>query len=87
MPSCPAADAHPVRHVPLLSLNIDLRGQSFLWADDLGAFDSVLDLPFSIPFYGAHVSGFTILMAGSMLVYMRMTMANQSMPQQSACRT
>ena len=62
--------------------NIDLRGQSFLWADDLGAFDSVLDLPFSIPFYGAHVSGFTILMAASMLVYMRMTMANQSMPQQ-----
>ena len=62
--------------------NIDLRGQSFLWADDLGAFDSILDLPFSIPFYGAHVSGFTILMAASMLVYMRMTMANQSMPQQ-----
>ena len=62
--------------------NIDLRGQSFLWADDLGAYDSVLDLPFSIPFYGAHVSGFTILMAASMLVYMRMTMANQSMPQQ-----
>ena len=62
--------------------NIDLRGQSFLWADDLGAFDSVLDLPFNIPFYGAHVSGFTILMAASMLVYMRMTMANQSMPQQ-----
>ena len=44
--------------------NIDLRGQSFLWADDLGAFDSVLDLPFSIPFYGAHVSGFTILDGG-----------------------
>ena len=39
--------------------NIDMRGQSFLWADDLGAFDSILDLPFSIPFYGAHVSGFT----------------------------
>jgi len=62
--------------------NIDLRGQSFLWADDLGAYDSLVDLPFSIPFYGAHVSGFTILMAASMLVYMRMTMANQSMPTQ-----
>ena len=37
--------------------NIDLRGQSFLWADDLGAYDSLLELPFSIPFYGAHVSG------------------------------
>ena len=62
--------------------NIDLRGQSFLWADDLGAFDSLLSLPFSIPFYGAHVSGFTLLMAASMFVYMRMSMANQSMPTQ-----
>ena len=62
--------------------NIDLRGQSFLWADDLGAYDSLLELPFSIPFYGSHVSGFTLLMAASMFVYMRMTMANQSMPQQ-----
>jgi YidC/Oxa1 family membrane protein insertase len=62
--------------------NIDLRGQSFLWADDLGAFDSILNLPFSIPFYGAHVSGFTLLMASSMFIYMRMTMANQSMPTQ-----
>ena len=32
--------------------NIDLRGQSFLWADDLGAFDSLLTLPFSIPSTG-----------------------------------
>jgi len=62
--------------------NIDLRGQAFLWADDLGAYDSLVDLPFSIPFYGAHVSGFTLLMALSMFVYMRMTMANQSMPTQ-----
>ena len=62
--------------------NIDLRGQSFLWADDLGAFDSILNLPFNIPFYGAHVSGFTLLMASSMFIYMRMTMANQSMPTQ-----
>ena len=62
--------------------NIDLRGQSFLWADDLGAYDSILSLPFNIPFYGAHVSGFTILMAASMFLYMRMTMANQSMPTQ-----
>ncbi len=62
--------------------NIDLRGQSFLWADDLGAYDSILTLPFSIPFYGAHVSGFTLLMAASMFAYMRMTMANQSMPTQ-----
>jgi YidC/Oxa1 family membrane protein insertase len=63
--------------------NIDMRGQSFLWADDLGAFDSIFDLPFSIPFYGAHVSGFTILMSASTFFYMRMTMATQPpQPQQ-----
>lgn len=40
--------------------NISLRGQSFLWAKDLAAYDSVATLPFSIPFYGDHVSLFTI---------------------------
>ncbi|MGA0435134.1 MAG: membrane protein insertase YidC [Flavobacteriales bacterium] len=63
--------------------NIGMRGESFLWADDLGAYDSIIDLPFSIPFYGAHVSGFTFLMAISTFLYMRMTMANQPpQPQQ-----
>ncbi len=63
--------------------NIGMRGQSFLWADDLGAFDSIFNLPFSIPFYGAHVSGFTLLMSISTFFYMRMTMANQPpQPQQ-----
>jgi len=62
--------------------NIELRGKSFLWADDLGAFDSILDLPFEIPFYGAHVSGFTVLMAGSMYIYMGQTMAQQAAPTQ-----
>lgn len=40
--------------------NISLRGQSFLWAKDLAAYDSIATLPFSIPFYGDHVSLFTI---------------------------
>lgn len=40
--------------------NISLRGQNFLWAKDLAAYDSVASLPFSIPFYGDHVSLFTI---------------------------
>lgn len=40
--------------------NIDLRGKAFLWAKDLAQYDSVLELPFSIPFYGDHVSLFTI---------------------------
>ncbi len=40
--------------------NISLRGKSFLWAKDLAAYDSVYNLPFNIPFYGDHVSLFTI---------------------------
>ena len=57
--------------------NIDLRGKSFLWADDLAAYDSIIDLPFEIPMYGAHISGFTVLMAISIFFYMRMTTAGQ----------
>jgi YidC/Oxa1 family membrane protein insertase len=59
--------------------NIDLRQKSFLWADDLGSYDSILNLPFDVPFYGAHVSGFTVLMAISMFFYTRMSSGN--MPQ------
>lgn len=40
--------------------SIALRGQSFLWAKDLSSYDSVFTLPFHIPFYGDHVSLFTI---------------------------
>jgi len=40
--------------------SVDLRGQGFLWTDDLSQYDSVLNLPFNIPFYGDHVSLFTI---------------------------
>ena len=40
--------------------NISLRGENFLWAKDLAAYDSIATLPFSIPFYGDHVSLFTI---------------------------
>lgn len=39
---------------------VALRGQRFLWADDLSQYDSILNLPFSIPLYGDHVSLFTI---------------------------
>jgi len=62
--------------------NIELRGKRFLWADDLGAFDSILNLPFEVPFYGAHVSGFTLLMAGSMFLIMGQTMGQQAAPTQ-----
>jgi YidC/Oxa1 family membrane protein insertase len=40
--------------------NIDLRGVPFLWADDLSSYDSIANFGFSIPFYGSHVSLFTI---------------------------
>lgn len=41
--------------------NVDLRGKNFLWAHDLAAYDSILKLPFNIPFYGDHVSLFALL--------------------------
>lgn len=56
-----------------LPASIELRGQHFLWADDLSAYDSVLNLPFKIPFYGDHVSLFALLMALAMFFYSRMT--------------
>lgn len=49
--------------------NIALRHQSFLWAKDLSTYDSIYHLPFNIPFYGDHVSLFTITAAiTSMLI-------------------
>lgn len=50
-----------------------LRGEPFLWAPDLSAPDVILNLPFAIPFYGDYVSGFTLLMAGSMLATMKLS--------------
>jgi len=49
--------------------SIELRQQPFLWADDLSTYDSIMTLPFEIPFYGAHVSLFVILMTISTLLY------------------
>ncbi len=49
--------------------SIELRQQSFLWAHDLSTYDSVLSLPFEIPFYGDHVSLFTLLMTASTILY------------------
>ena len=48
--------------------SIELRQQSFLWAHDLSSYDSIADLPFKIPFYGDHVSLFTLLMTVSTLL-------------------
>jgi len=49
--------------------SIELRQQGFLWADDLSSYDSILSLPFTIPFYGDHVSLFTLLMTVSTILY------------------
>lgn len=65
---------------------IELRGKSFLWADDLSSYDSILNLPFSIPFYGDHVSLFTLLMAVSLYFSSKInysqnsSMSSQQMP-------
>jgi YidC/Oxa1 family membrane protein insertase len=52
--------------------SIELRQQPFLWAHDLSSYDSILSLPFTIPFYGDHVSLFTLLMTISTLIYTKM---------------
>ncbi|MBA4301135.1 YidC/Oxa1 family membrane protein insertase [Algoriphagus alkaliphilus] len=48
---------------------VELRQESFLWANDLSTFDEFIKLPFTIPFYGSHVSLFTLLMTVSQIVY------------------
>ncbi|MFP4047342.1 MAG: membrane protein insertase YidC [Bacteroidales bacterium] len=65
--------------------SFELRQESFLWADDLSSFDSILSLPFEIPFYGDHVSGFTLLMAITLVFTTRinssqMASTGQQMP-------
>ena len=55
-----------------------LRGESFLWAADLSAPDPVLPLPFTVPFVGDYLAGFTILMALSMVISMRLSMSSAS---------
>tara|TARA_B110000444_G_scaffold60585_1_gene56628 strand:- start:564 stop:2390 length:1827 start_codon:yes stop_codon:yes gene_type:complete len=59
-----------------------LRDKSFLWADDLSSYDSVLELGFNIPFYGDHVSLFPILASIAIFFYTQMTTGQQTMPQQ-----
>ena len=60
----------------------ELRKKSFLWADDLSSYDSILDIGFSIPFYGDHVSLFPILASIAIFFYTQMTTGQQAMPQQ-----
>lgn len=64
--------------------NIDLRQQSFLWADDLSAYDSIYELPFRIPMYGSHISLFPILASLAIFFYMKMSQDQQMGMQQPA---
>ena len=57
--------------------NIALRGKQFLWADDLSSYDTIFNLPFSIPFYGNHVSLFPILASIAIFFYMKMNQSQQ----------
>ncbi len=65
--------------------SIELRQQSFLWADDLSTYDSILDLGFNIPLYGDHISLFAILMTLATVLQMfysnQMSSQNAQMPQ------
>ena len=61
----------------VFSASIQLRQQSFLWADDLSTPDAVIHFPFSIPLYGDHIAVYPILMAISIYVQQKIT------PQQS----
>ncbi len=51
--------------------SIELRQEGFLWAHDLSTYDSILDLPFTIPMYGDHVSLFTLLMTITTMLSMK----------------
>ncbi len=57
--------------------SIELRQQSFLWAEDLSAYDSIVDFGFRIPLLGDHLSLFALLMAVVMLIYSKITMSQQ----------
>jgi YidC/Oxa1 family membrane protein insertase len=56
--------------------NIDLRGKNFLWAQDLAAYDSIAKLPFNIPFYGDHISLFTLFAVITSLLISVYSMSN-----------
>ena len=52
-------------------ISIELRQQSFLWAHDLSSYDSIVTLPFEIPWYGSHVSLFCLLMTVTNILYVK----------------
>ena len=59
-----------------------LRQKSFLWVDDLSSYDTIVDLPFTIPLYGDHISLFPILASVAIFFYMQMTTGQTMQMQQ-----
>ena len=57
--------------------SIELRQQSFLWAEDLSAYDSIVDFGVRVPLLGDHLSLFALLMAVVMWGYSKITMSQQ----------
>ena len=58
--------------------SIELRQQKFLWADDLSAYDSIIDFGVNVPLLGDHLSLFALLMAVTMFFYSKMTSGQMS---------
>ena len=60
----------------------ELRGKSFLWAEDLSSYDVIANLPFTVPFYGNHISLFPLLASIAIFFYSRFTAGQQMQPSQ-----
>ena len=68
---------------------IELRQQSFLWADDLSTYDAFITFPFHIPFLGNHLSLFCLLMTVTNILNTKYTMQQQdtgAQPQMAAMK-
>ena len=68
---------------------IELRQQSFLWADDLSTYDAFITFPFPIPFLGNHLSLFCLLMTVTNILNTKFTMQQQdtgAQPQMAAMK-
>ena len=58
--------------------NLAVRQEGFLWANDLSSYDMIYQLPFTVPFYGDHVSLFPILASVAIFFYMKMNQSQQA---------
>ncbi len=67
--------------------SIELRQQPFLWAKDLSTYDSIFNLPFTIPMYGDHVSLFTLLMTVSTIISTKISSPSGGQEQMPGMKT